>query len=318
MRKITNFAPKVTQTMKLYTSLISFLLLTFTCCTTQKSEHEASEETTQESAQEFANLDRKGNSTRLPYTPSKTNDRAEQIIEREAYTLSYNKEWVNCNWVYWKLTRDHCTGNNQRDNEKFVEDDEVKGRKATHQDYVQSGYDRGHMCPAGDNKWSKTALSQTFKLSNICPQNHNLNTGDWNDLEQACRFWAKTYGEVYIVCGPIYYNGVKKRLKNKVGVPDAFFKCVVRLNANPSGLGFIYDNSGKHNEMSSYVCTIDEVERTTGLDLFKGMPNESYIESNADFNSWRHFEPDYSKKRDRNKFDNTRSGGKKKNKKNNR
>lgn len=300
------------QTMKLYISIISLLLLTFTSCTTQETRQQTHMNSPQESAQEFVDFNSKGSSRGLPYAPSKAQDRAEQNIVREAYTLSYNKDWVNCNWVYWKLTRDHCTGSNKRENEMFVEDNEVNGRKATHQDYVQSGYDRGHMCPAGDNKWSKTALSQTFKLSNICPQNHNLNTGDWNDLEQACRFWAKTYGEIYIVCGPIYYDGVKKRINKKIGVPDAFFKCVVRLNEKPSGLGFIYKNNGKHHEMEEYLCTIDEVERTTGLDLFKGMPSESSIESNADFNSWRHFDPDYSKKRDRNKFDNTRSGGKKK------
>lgn len=318
MLKITNFAPKDRQTMKQYISIISFLLLTLTSCTTQEPRHQSSQESGKEDAQEFADISRNGKTQNLPYAPSSARNRAEQIIVREAYTLSYNKDWVNCNWVYWKLTREHCKGNNQRGNEKFTEDDEVNGRKATHQDYVQSGYDRGHMCPAGDNKWSKTAISQTFKLSNICPQNHNLNTGDWNDLEQACRLWAKTYGEVYIVCGPIYYDGVKKRLKNKVGVPDAFFKCVVRLNGKPSGLGFIYKNNGKHHEMEDYLCTIDEVERTTGLDLFKGMPSESSIEANADFNAWRHYDPDYSKKRDRNKFDNSRSGGKKKNKKYNR
>ncbi len=294
-------------------SLISFLI---SGCVVQDSKQDSEQENSLETTEQFANTNAKQSRSRLPYQPAPAKNRAEQIISREAYTLSYNKEWVNCNWVYWKLTREHCKGGNKRENEKFTEDNEVNGRKATHQDYIQSGYDRGHMCPAGDNKWSKAALSETFKLSNICPQNHNLNTGDWNDLEQACRFWAKTYDEVYIVCGPIYYNGVQKRLKNKVGVPDAFFKCVVRLNEKPSGLGFIYKNSGKHNEMSSYVCSIDEVERQTGLDFFKGLPNENAIESKADFNAWRHYDPDYNKNRDRNKFDNSKSGGKNKKNKN--
>lgn len=297
--------------MRLIISIISLLSFALFGCTSQETKQELSEV-----AQDFVNNNSRGQQTALNYKPAPTKDRAEQLIVRKAYTLSYNKDWVNCNWVYWKLTKEHCKGNNQRENEKFVEDNEVQGRKATHQDYVQSGYDRGHMCPAGDNKWSKEAIGETFKLSNICPQNHNLNTGDWNDLEQACRLWAKTYGEVYIVCGPIYYNGVRNRIKNKVGIPDAFFKCVVRLNENPSGLGFIYKNVGKHNEMESYVCTIDEVEKRTGLDFFKGLPNESFIESKADFGSWRHYDPDYNKNRDRNKFDNSRSGGKKKNKKN--
>lgn len=301
-----NFAQKKNQTMKIIITIISLLSLTFISCTTQENKKDF---VRQESVTKHGSVD---------YKPAPAKDRPEQIIERKAYTLSYNKEWVNCNWVYWKLTREHCKGNNQRDNEKFVEDKDVIGRKATHQDYIQSGYDRGHMCPAGDNKWDKSALSETFKLSNICPQNHNLNTGDWNDLEQACRLWAKTYGEVYIVCGPIYNNGVQKRLKNKVGVPDAFFKCVVRLNDAPSGIGFIYNNVGKHHDMEYYVCTIDDVEKQIGLDLFKGLPNEATIESSADLNTWKQYDSNYNKNRDRNKFDNSRSGGKKKKNKKNR
>lgn len=292
--------------MILFISILSIISFTLIGCTAQENKQEAT--------QDFVSSDTKGKHHSLEYMPAPAKNRAEQIIERSAYTLSYNKEWVNCNWVYWKLTSDHCKGNNMRENEKFVEDNQVHGTRATHQDYIQSGYDRGHMCPAGDNKWDKTALSETFKLSNICPQNHNLNTGDWNDLEQACRFWAKTYGEVYIVCGPIYNKGVRNRIKNKIGIPDAFFKCVVRLNEKPSGLGFIYKNAGKHNDMESYVCSIDDVEQKTGLDLFKGMPNEAAIEANADFDAWRHYDPGYSKNRDRNKFDNKRSGGKNKKK----
>lgn len=290
--------------MRLITSTILLLSLLLTGCTSQ------------EVKQEFVKNDAKSVKGEAEYLPAKPSDRASQLIKRTAYTLSYNKEWVNCNWVYWKLTREHCNGKNQRQNEKFTEDNEVKGSKATHQDYVQSGYDRGHMCPAGDSKWSKEAIAETFKLSNICPQNHNLNTGDWNDLEQACRLWAKTYDEVYIVCGPIYNNGVQKRLKNKVGVPDAFFKCVVRLNDKPSGLGFIYKNEGKHHDMEYYVCTIDDVEQRTGLDFFKGLPNEAAIESRANLNDWKHYDPDYNKNRDRNKFDDSKSGGKKKKNKN--
>lgn len=293
------------------------LLISFICigCTTQEKPVSDSTDSVQVEAKGFYD---KSVSSSLKYQPARATNRSEQIIIREAYTLSYNKDWVNCNWVYWKLTRDHCYGNVKRNGHKFVEDNEVSGYKATHQDYIQSGYDRGHMCPAGDNQWSGKAMSQTFILSNICPQDHNLNTGDWNDLEQACRLWAKTYGEVYIVCGPIYNgNRVTKRIGGNVGVPDAFFKCVVRAAGDPAGLGFIYNNVGKHHEMDSYVCSIDEVEKRTGLDFFKGLPDEAAIESRANFDDWRQYDPDYSKKRARNKFDNSRSGGKKKKKKKN-
>jgi len=299
--------------MRLILSIISIFSVLFISCTNQETKQGfvESSNTQNEAKAEISNKPSGGNYFR----PVILSGQPEQIIHRTAYTLSYNKDWVNCNWVYWILTREHCKGNAKRSNEQFTEDNEVKGRKATDRDYVQSGYDRGHMCPAGDNQWDKKAMSETFKLSNICPQSHNLNTGDWNDLEQACRFWAKKYGELHIVCGPIYYNNVKNRLKNKVGVPDAFFKCIVRTGNNPSGLGFIYKNNGKHHEMDYYVCSIDKVEETAKINVFKGLPNEAKIEANANLSDWYHFDPDYSKNRDRNNYkDDNKSGGKKKHK----
>ena len=93
---------------------------------------------------------------------------------------------------------------------------------------TKSGYDRGHMAPAADMKWSKQAMEESFYMSNICPQNPNLNRGDWNDLEEKSRQWAKKYGAVYIACGPIYDTKRPKRIgNNKVAVPHAFYKVIL-------------------------------------------------------------------------------------------
>ena len=54
--------------------------------------------------------------------------------------------------------------------------------------------DRGHMCPAGDNRWHWKAMQVSFYMTNICPQNHNLNRGDWKELEESCRRWAQEEG----------------------------------------------------------------------------------------------------------------------------
>ena len=99
--------------------------------------------------------------------------------------------------------------------------------RATNMDYINSGYDRGHICPSGDNKWSEEAQLQSFLYTNCCPQLHNLNAGDWNELEGKCRKWAQQYGGVYIVSGPLLLNKKHKTIgKNKVVVPEAFFKVV--------------------------------------------------------------------------------------------
>ena len=107
--------------------------------------------------------------------PAPLKDRPEQILKRKGYTVSYNSETKNPNWVAWHLTKSHTSGSFQRNQEVFTEDTDVKAPRATDRDYFNSRYDRGHMCPAGDNKWDKQAMMESFLFTNVCPQNHGLN-----------------------------------------------------------------------------------------------------------------------------------------------
>lgn len=213
----------------------------------------------------------------------------EQILKRTGYVASYNKTTLLPNWVAWHLTAERTEGSAKRSGVDFAEDTEVPEPRATDWDYYNSGYDRGHMCPAADNKWSKKAMEESFLFTNMCPQNGNLNRGDWNEMEMACRKWAKKYGDLYIVCGPILYKGKHKTIgKNKVVVPEAFFKVVLRTGDNPQAIGFIYKNTSGNRPKDSYVNTVDEVERITGIDFFPSLPDdvEKKVEAECDLGLW--------------------------------
>lgn len=213
----------------------------------------------------------------------------EQILKRTGYVASYNKTTLLPNWVAWHLTAERTEGSAKRSGVDFAEDTEVPSPRATDWDYYNSGYDRGHMCPAADNKWSKKAMEESFLFTNMCPQNGNLNRGDWNEMEMACRKWAKKYGDLYIVCGPILYKGKHKTIgKNKVVVPEAFFKVVLRTGDNPQAIGFIYKNTSGNRPKDSYVNTVDEVERITGIDFFPSLPDdvEKKVEAECDLGLW--------------------------------
>lgn len=216
--------------------------------------------------------------------------RASQVLIKEGYTVSYNENTRNPNWVAWHLTSAHTSGEWSRKGISFMEDNEVKGEQQNNDAYRSTSLpiDHGHMCPAGDNKWSAKAMEQSFLLTNICPQNSNLNRGDWNELEEKCRGWARHYGEIWIVCGPIFYNESYTTIGNKIGVPDAFFKVVLRLGKKPKALGFIYPNEGTNHRMSYYVMSVDEVEEKTGIDFFYNLPDEieDVVEANANINEW--------------------------------
>ena len=208
--------------------------------------------------------------------PSMPKGKQGQVIQRTGYTLAYDKKTKTPQWVAWELTKEETKGNHER-TDKFLPDPNVEGAKVVTTDYTGSGYDRGHMAPAGDMKWSKKAMEESFYMSNICPQIHHLNTGDWNELEANTRKWARRYGSVYVTCGPIY-NGSRRTQyigKNRVKVPDAFFKVIlIQSPKKTCALGFFFENEAGQRPLNEYLVSVDYLEQTTGIDFFPSLPDE--------------------------------------------
>lgn len=211
----------------------------------------------------------------------------EQIVEYEGFTVSFNKENKTPNWVAWELLGEETEGPVSRYN-VFWQDEKVEGCPTTY-DYTKSGYDRGHLCPAADQKWSENAMKDCFSLANIAPQDHSLNSGAWATLEKKERQWAKRDSAIVIIAGPIYQNEEKRIGENGVKVPDAFFKVIIApYLANPRGIGFVYPNMSSPGNMRDYSMSIDEVEKITGIDFFYNLPDsiEDKIEATASFKEW--------------------------------
>lgn len=221
--------------------------------------------------------------------PEKNRSYPEHLLVRLGYCTSYNREAKLPNWVAWHLTAEHTDGNIGRSND-YREDIDVPTPRANVEDYKGSTWSRGHMCPAGDNKWDYKAMSETFLLTNICPQHASLNSGLWNRIEQDCRRWAKKYGDIYIVCGPVLLNREHETIgNNKVVVPEAFFKVILRLNPQPAAIGFIIRNNEGKKKRDQFVNTIDQVERITGIDFFSALPDdiENEVEAYSNIKDWK-------------------------------
>ena len=213
----------------------------------------------------------------------------EQILVRNSYITSYNNKTLCPNWVAWRITRAHATGNVGRMGNAFHEDTEVEMPRAMNSDYKGSGYSRGHMCPAGDNKWDHDAMYNTFLFTNICPQDANLNSGVWNQIEISSRQWAEKYGEVYVICGPMFFRSSPPRYigENNVAVPDAFFKVVLCLDP-PRAIGFICRNTDGSRKKDLYVNTLSQVERLTGFRFFPSLDPKvrEKVENEASLEQW--------------------------------
>lgn len=199
----------------------------------------------------------------------------EQMIKHEGFAISYNANRCIPNWVAYELTKEETYGDVER-TDYFDIDPAVSGRQAHFGDYSHTGYDRGHMAPAGDMKWSKEAMDACFYLTNICPQNHALNKGDWNDLEIQCRRWARKYGKAWVVTGPIVTSKNPKTIgSHQVVVPDAFFKAVlVPKGKGYAAIAFVMDNEPGDGSLTDNIVSIDSLENLTGIDFFHALPDD--------------------------------------------
>lgn len=63
------------------------------------------------------------------------------------------------------------------------EDIEVLLPRATKENCDSSRQPYGRMCPVAD-KLDKEAIKESNLLTNICPQDRNLNSGLWNAIER--------------------------------------------------------------------------------------------------------------------------------------
>lgn len=222
----------------------------------------------------------------------------EQLVTYPGMDVSFNAGMHIPNWVAWELTAAETDGPVKREN-KFYNDPDVEGCAETY-DYSYSGYNRGHMAPAADMKWSREAMHGSFSLANICPQVNSLNTGTWRNLEDKCRQWAQADSAIIIVCGPILTDCIREYIGDtRVAVPKRFFKVILSPYAKPArGIGFIMPNDKAPGGIQATAVSIDEVERITGHDFFSALPDdiEAEVESQCDFHYWSTIKPKNKKK----------------------
>lgn len=234
-----------------------------------------------------------GTSVKIPENieiPQLLTKRKEQVIRHEGYTVSYNSDYKIANWVAYELTADEAKSKKAERSNKFVPDPQVKGATAENGDYTRTGFDRGHMAPAGDMKWSARAMRESFYFSNICPQKPGLNRGIWKELEEQSRLWAMDNGAVWIVTGPVISGDLKRLGKNGVGIPVSFYKVICTVtNGKYSGIAFLFENRDYDNtSLKSVAIPVDSVEKVTGIDFFPSVPaeQEKKMEASVVWNDW--------------------------------
>ena len=218
--------------------------------------------------------------------------KCDQVVEREGYALGYVDEWEQAAWVAYRLTKDEVMSRKASRMDAFMSDPEIKTQSASPEDYRGSGYDRGHIAPAGDMHWSDKTMLESFYMSNMSPQEPSFNRGIWSKLEQAVRRFAYSEGNVFVVTGPIVTEDDTKTIGfSKVRVPGFYYKVVYDETPPEKMIAFILPNKGSKKPLDSFVVSVDDVEEATGLDFFSNLSPEKQAElesrSNPDAWTWR-------------------------------
>ena len=228
-----------------------------------------------------------------------------EIIHHSALTLSYNEEHEQANWAAHIISPD-ITGSGFTRTNDFRIDPKIKNGSSVEQDYFLKylqedstykydgfGYDRGHLAPSADFRWSLKAMSESYYYSNMSPQLPEFNREIWAKLESMIREYVQEKKErVFVVTGPIISNKPKKleRSINNLSIPEAFFKVVIDIEGDTAaGIGFIIPHEECEYPVMSYAVSIDEVEKKTGIDFFSSLPDslENILESDSNYKYWQ-------------------------------
>lgn len=212
----------------------------------------------------------------------------EILCDYTGFTVSFNPSWHVPNYVAWELLASEVDGENTRGEHNFAADNDVYGC-ASLNDYRRSGFDRGHMAPAADMKWSAEAMRDCHLLTNIVPQDHSLNSGRWNSLENKCRSLAQRDSALIIICGPVLSDQIQRTIGNGVAVPERFFKVVFAPYANPPrAVAWVMPNRAVRESLGSMAMTVDQLEEITGFDFFAALPDEleQQVESTMHLRDW--------------------------------
>lgn len=206
-----------------------------------------------------------------------------QVVKHQIYTLSYSESDEQAEWVAYKLFKNSINHSIKR-KDNFRQDKSITTGSATLKDYKNSGFDRGHLAPAKTMSYSKETMSDSFFMSNMSPQKPSFNRGIWKKLEEKVRDLILISDSLYVVTGPVLENSLGKIGENKVTIPSAYYKTIIRFKDDKLfGIGFLLKNEKSNRELSMFSVSIDSIEKVTGLNFFYQL--DSVVQNRIERNS---------------------------------
>lgn len=208
------------------------------------------------------------------------------VIHRNTYAYSYNEDHELSEWVAYELDSED-TKYHKYERPFFEQDNKVATKSAHWRNYKKSGYDKGHLLPAGDRRRSFDAYKETFYTSNVAPQRHDFNSGIINRLEEKTRYWAGKYDGLYVITGCVLEKGLPTIGDEQVSVPNYFYKILMTKDQKKM-IAFLLPHQESNQPLYTFVTSVSKLESMTGIDFFAALPDakEQRMEQSKDYKDW--------------------------------
>lgn len=220
-------------------------------------------------------------------------------VKHKGLILSFNEKTGQAAWVTHIISPDIIQGSVGRTND-FRDDPLVEG-EAIESDYFLKdlqldstyaydgfGYDRGHLAPSADFRWSLKALSESYFYSNMSPMHPDFNREAWAEMEGVLRAYVeRNKTALYVVTLPVIEENAKRieRGTHRLPIPSEFIKVVMDPQRG-KGVAFKMPNKNLEDPLSAFCYSIDDIEAYVSLDFFPNVQGEEELENDFDIQDW--------------------------------
>lgn len=225
------------------------------------------------------------------------------------YTHLYDPDTYTSLWTAYPLNSSHMGSNKRPGSWSYNPKIDTDLQADLCSGSYSGEYSRGHMIPNGSRNGNREMQLQTFYVTNSVPQRQDRFNGTiWNYLENAVQSVASSE-EIYVITGvtfnkvgeskTIKYTTPNKNSSQKCGIPNYFYKAVLKVNKSGStvtsastiGFWFEHKDYDKSDSYENYSVSVDQLEEWLGYDLFVNLPDnvEAQAETNKSWSSFRSF-----------------------------
>jgi endonuclease G len=216
-------------------------------------------------------------------------------LDNRGYVVGYSESMDNPLWVSYRIFDVPKLSNGKRPS-GFKVDSRTRA-EVRHDDYTNSGYDRGHMAPNYGiaTRYGDEAQQETFLMSNVIPQTPSVNRGIWKDLEMlVAKRYGRYFSEVWVITGPVFQEPVEK-MKSGVPIPSDYYKIIAdEQDGELRVLAFLIENDcPPYTRLTQRLVSVDQIETLTGLDFFPNLTEDQQLtlETDASTRLWPTLQP---------------------------